>query len=74
VDAAPEVLPQVRTRPAGGLVDGEVRRGRECRCDAAEAGAAGAVRPQVRPCVRQGTSTTLPTVLRSASLASAWGA
>ena len=48
----------------------------ERRRHAAEPGAARAVGPQVRAPVRsaQGTSTTLPTVLRSASLASACGA
>src|SRR6185312_11574030 len=74
VDAAAEVLTQVRARAPGGLVDREVGRGGERRRDAAEACAARAVRPQVRPEVGQGTSTTLPTVLRSASFASACGA
>ena len=45
VDLAPEVRLQVGARPAGGLVEGEVRRPRERRRHAAEAGAAGAVGP-----------------------------
>src|SRR4051794_1707004 len=74
VDAAAEVLPQVRAGPAGRLVDREVRRCGERRGDAAEPRAAGTVGAQVRPCVGQGTSTTLPTVLRSPSALRAWRA
>jgi len=46
VDAAPEVGPQMGTGTPGGLVDREVGRRRERRCDAAQPETAPAVSPE----------------------------